>query len=65
MGVNGTARAAGTSKNTVMNLAADVGQACVLYQDRVMNELHSERSECDETGSWAVGGSLRGQLSPV
>lgn len=52
MGVNATARVTGTSKNTVLKLLADVGTACALYQDRVMNDLHCERIECDEIWSF-------------
>lgn len=52
MGVNATARVTGKSKNTVLKLLADVGTACALYQDRVMNDLHCERIECDEIWSF-------------
>jgi IS1 family transposase len=52
MGVNATARVTGKSKNTVLKLLADVGQACALYQDRVMNNLNCERIECDEIWSF-------------
>jgi IS1 family transposase len=52
MGVNATARVTGKSKNTVLKLLADVGQACALYQDRVMNNLQCTRIECDEIWSF-------------
>ncbi len=52
MGINGTARVTGKSKNTVLKLLADVGHACALYQDRVMNSLKCERIECDEIWSF-------------
>jgi IS1 family transposase len=52
MGVNAAARVTGTSKNTVLKLMADVGEACALYQDRVMNDLHCFRIECDEIWSF-------------
>jgi IS1 family transposase len=52
MGVNAAARVTGKSKNTVLKLLADVGQACALYQDRVMNNLQCERIECDEIWSF-------------
>jgi IS1 family transposase len=58
MGINGTARMTGKSKNTVLKLLADVGQACALYQDRVMNNLQCERIECDEIWSF-VGAKQR------
>lgn len=52
MGVNGAARVTGKSKNTVLKLLAEVGTACALYQDRVMNDLHCVRIECDEIWSF-------------
>jgi IS1 family transposase len=52
MGINGTARVTGKSKNTVLKLLADVGEACALYQDRVMRKLQCERIECDEIWSF-------------
>ncbi|MCY7312144.1 MAG: IS1 family transposase, partial [Pseudoxanthomonas sp.] len=60
MGVNGTARVTGTSKNTVLKLLADVGEACALHQDRVMNDLHCERIECDEI--WSFVGAKQKNL---
>jgi IS1 family transposase len=52
MGINATARVTGKSKNTVLKLLADVGEACALYQDRVMNNLKCETIECDEIWSF-------------
>jgi IS1 family transposase len=52
MGVNATARVTGKSKNTVLKLLADVGTACAMYQDRVMNNLQCKRIECDEVWSF-------------
>jgi IS1 family transposase len=52
MGVNAAARVTGKSKNTVLKLLADVGTACALYQDRVMNNLQCTRIECDEIWSF-------------
>jgi IS1 family transposase len=52
MGVNATSRITGKSKNTVLKLLADVGEACALYQDRVMNNLQCTRIECDEIWSF-------------
>lgn len=52
MGVNAACRATGASKNTVLKLLADVGQACQLYQDRVMRNLNVERLEVDEIWSF-------------
>ncbi len=52
MGVNATCRITGASKNTVLKLLADVGEACALYQDRVMTGLALKRIECDEIWSF-------------
>lgn len=52
MGINGTARVTGKSKNTVLKLLCDVGQACALYQDRVMRNLPCTKIECDEIWSF-------------
>ena len=52
MGINAAARMTGKSKNTVLKLLAEVGQACALYQDRVMVNLQCEKIECDEIWSF-------------
>lgn len=52
MGINATARVTGASKNTVLKLLADVGEACALYQDRVMNNLPCKRIQVDEIWSF-------------
>lgn len=50
--INSTCRITGKSKNTVLKLLAEVGQACALYQDRVMMGLTSKRIQCDEIWSF-------------
>ena len=52
MGVNAACRATGASKNTVLKLLADVGQACALYQDQTMRGLTVARVEVDEIWSF-------------
>lgn len=52
MGINAACRITGASKNTVLKLLADVGEACALYQDRVMRNLTCKRIECDEIWSF-------------
>ena len=52
MGVDAACRVTGASKNTVLKLLADVGQACALYQDRTMRNLQVERLEVDEIWSF-------------
>lgn len=52
MGVNATARVTGKSKNTILKLLADVGEACAAYQDKAMRGLTCKRVECDEIWSF-------------
>ncbi|MFA7269410.1 MAG: hypothetical protein WC073_08710 [Sterolibacterium sp.] len=52
MGINATCRITGTSKNTVLKLIAEVGEACALYQDRVMTGLNLKKVQCDEIWSF-------------
>jgi hypothetical protein len=49
--INATCRITGTSKNTVLKLLADVGEACAAYQDRMMRNLTCKKLQCDEI--WA------------
>jgi hypothetical protein len=44
-------RIAGVSRNTVLKLLADVGAACLAYQDENLRNLNCERLQCDEV--WA------------
>lgn len=52
MSINAVCRTTGVSKNTVLKLLAQVGDACWLYQDRVMQNLSCKRIECDEIWSF-------------
>lgn len=52
MGVNAATRITGASKNTVLKLLADAGEACAKYQDEVMQNLSCKRVECDEIWSF-------------
>ena len=47
-----TARISGTSKNTVAKLLADVGSACLDYQDEHLRDLPCKRIQCDEIWSF-------------
>lgn len=49
--INAACRISGASKNTVLKLLADVGEACAAYQDRVMRKLPCTKIQCDEI--WA------------
>ena len=50
--INSTCRITGASKNTVLKLLAEVGEACALYQDRVMVGLTCKKVQCDEIWSF-------------
>lgn len=50
--INSTCRITGASKNTVLKLLAEVGEACALYQDRVMTGLTCKKVQCDEIWSF-------------
>lgn len=52
MGINTATRITGVSKNTVLKLLADAGEACALYQDSIMRNLNCKRVECDEIWSF-------------
>lgn len=52
MGINATTRITGISKNTVLKLLADAGEACAKYQDEAMRDLKCKRVECDEIWSF-------------
>lgn len=52
LGVNAACRMTGASKNTVLKLIADVGEACSLYQDRVMRNLPCTQIQVDEIWSF-------------
>jgi len=50
--INSTSRITGASKNTILKLLAEVGEACALYQDRIMVGLTSKKVQCDEIWSF-------------
>jgi IS1 family transposase len=52
MGINAATRITGVSKNTVLRLLADAGEACAKYQDEAMRNLNCKRVECDEIWSF-------------
>ena len=52
MGINAATRITGASKNTVLKLLADAGEACAKYQDEVMRDIKCKRVECDEVWSF-------------
>ena len=46
--INGIVRMTGVAKNTVLKLLAELGSACLDYQDAAMRNLPCQRLECDE-----------------
>lgn len=50
--IRGTVRITGAAKNTVSKLLADVGTACLDYQDKALRNLKCKRIQCDEIWSF-------------
>jgi len=50
--VRAIARMTGVSKNTIVKLLADAGQACLEYQDKALRNLASKRIQADEIWSF-------------
>lgn len=50
--IRATSRMTGRSKNTIVKLLADVGSACLDYQDRALRKLPCKRIQCDEIWSF-------------
>jgi IS1 family transposase len=46
--VNATVRMTGVAKNTILKLLADLGTACIEYQDKTLRNLKCKRIQCDE-----------------
>ncbi|MBI2831165.1 MAG: hypothetical protein HYX79_02800 [Chloroflexi bacterium] len=47
-GINTTVRQTGVAKNTVLKLLADLGSACLKYQDEHLRDLKLSQIQCDE-----------------
>ncbi len=52
MSIRATGRVTGAAKNTVVKLLADLGAACMEYQDATLSNLACRRIECDQTWSF-------------
>jgi IS1 family transposase len=50
--IRATVRMTGAAKNTITKLLADVGLACVAYQDRTLRDLPCTTIQCDEIWSF-------------
>jgi hypothetical protein len=46
--INATVRMTGVTKNTILKLLADLGNACAEYQDKALRNLKCKRIQCDE-----------------
>jgi IS1 family transposase len=58
--IRATVRMTGASKNTVVKLLADLGQACAEHQDKVFRNLKCQRIQCDEI--WSFVGKKQKQV---
>ncbi len=50
--IRATCRMTGAAKGTVLKLLADLGQACVEYQDKHVRNVYARRVQCDEIWSF-------------
>jgi IS1 family transposase len=50
--IRATYRMTDTAKGTVLKLLADVGKACMEYQDKTLRDLSCKRIQCDEIWSF-------------
>ena len=51
-GIRATARMAGVSKDTVMKLWREIGEACIRFQDETLRDLPCKRLQVDEVWSF-------------
>ncbi len=52
MGVNATCRMTSAAKHTVLNLLAEMGEACAVYHDKNVRNLKTKRVQVDEIWSF-------------
>jgi IS1 family transposase len=50
--IRATVRMTGVANNTIVKLLADVGEACLEYQDKAFRNLTCKRIQCDEIWSF-------------
>jgi len=60
--IRATTRLTGAAKNTVSKLLLDLGEACSVYQDGALRNLHCERIQIDEI--WAFVGAKQKNVDP-
>jgi IS1 family transposase len=52
LGIRATVRMTGASKNTIVKLLSEIGEACNKYQDKALRNLTCKRIQCDEIWSF-------------
>src|ERR1700730_15152231 len=52
LGIRATVRMTGASKNTIVKLLAEIGEACNKYQDITLRNLPCKKIQCDEIWSF-------------
>ena len=62
MAINAIVRMTGVSKNTILKLLADLGNACAIYQDKAFRGLTCKRIQVDEI--WSFCFAKRKNLRP-
>lgn len=64
--IRAVTRLTGASKNTVVKLVVDAGQACAAYQDRVLRNLRCRRIQVDEIWNfvYAKADHVKGAKAP-
>src|SRR5690242_11818728 len=50
--IRAIARMTGSSKNTIVKLLADAGEACMAYHDEHVRNVKARRVQCDEIWSF-------------
>jgi IS1 family transposase len=60
--IRATVRMTGASKNTIVKLLVELGEACSKYQSDTIRDIRSQRVQCDEI--WSFVGSKEKNTSP-
>ncbi len=62
MAIRAISRLTGASKNTIVKLLKDAGEACLAYQDRAFHDLPCKRVQVDEI--WSFVGAKEANVHP-
>lgn len=60
--IRATSRMTSVAQNTIFKLLADLGEACVAYQDKAFRKLNCKRIQCDEI--WSFVGAKAKNATP-